>query len=967
MRLIADLHVHSRFSRATSKSLDFVALHRAALEKGIGLLGTGDFTHPGWMAEIEEQLEPAEEGLFRLRPELARAAEEGLPPACTGRVRFVLQVEISNIYKKADRVRKNHNLVYVPSLSAAKRFTESLAAIGNVTSDGRPILGLDARDLLEITLETDPLAFLIPAHIWTPWFSMLGSKSGFDSIDECFGDLAGHVFAGETGLSSDPPMNWRLSSLDRITLVSNSDAHSAAKLGREANLLDIELGYEPLLAALRDRAGFLGTLEFFPEEGKYHLDGHRKCGVRLEPEQTRELGGRCPGCGAKLTVGVMSRVLDLADRPAGHRPAGAVSFTSLVPLSEAAGEVLGVGPGTGRARALVERLLRGIGPELTVLMDAPLEEIRRVGGPAAAEAIGRIRDGRLSIAAGYDGEFGTVHIFDPAERDHLLGQIALIASPKSKPERKRSSRRSAQREGGQTSQREGGQTSQRDGGQTSPTLHLTHPDDPLAGLDVDQRRAAETARGPLLIVAGPGSGKTRTLAARIAHQLETGPVQPEQVLAISFTNQAADELRQRIARALPAASAEALLVTTFHGLGKRLLTELRGEAPTVAGDDERSAIARACLPETTKDREVSELLGRISLAKQSPDPRSAIGCDDELAEAFDRYESELAANGSIDVDDLVGHAYRELAADASLTAKVSQRFHSVSIDEYQDVNDVQAALVSLLWPSGLELCAIGDPDQAIYGFRGAQPGHFARFAAAFPGSARVELTTTYRLTRQVLSTASSVLAHPAPLVARNDGPKVELIACPTAASEAEQILVRLERIVGGTSYFAVDSGRGDDAELADVGFGDVAVLARTRAQRQEILEALGRSSIPCRAIGEDEPHDPRSEKVAVMTMHAAKGREFEVVFAAGVEPGLLPLELEGRDADPTEERRLLYVALTRARRLLVISHAAKRNLWGRRLPGGPSPFLARLPESAVQRVAPTLPRRRDERRQLSLL
>jgi DNA helicase-2/ATP-dependent DNA helicase PcrA len=659
----------------------------------------------------------------------------------------------------------------------------------------------------------------------------------------------------------------------------------------------------------------------------------------------------------------MSRVLDLADRTTGQRPEGAGSFTSLVPLAEAAGEVLGVGPGTKKARALVDRLSSGIGPELTVLMEAPLEDIAHLGGPATAEAISRIRDGRLSIAAGYDGEFGTVRIFDQAERDHLLGQMALINSPKPKPKPKpkRSSRRSAKREGGQTSASEGGIDREP---KPRETLRLEHPDDPLAGLDPRQRRAAEIAHGPLLIVAGPGSGKTRALVARIAEQLRTGTVQPRQALAISFTNQAADELRARIARAVKSAS-DGPLVTTFHGFGMRLLTERRGEAPRVIDDEERLEIVRSCVSQRTSERRPASLLDRISLAKQAPDPLSAIGDDDELAAVFDGYRSELVSRDAVDVDDLVLRAYRELVDDPVFAAEVTRRYRSVSIDEYQDVNDVQAALVSLLWPSGRELCAIGDPNQAIYGFRGARPGHFARFAEAFPGAERIELETSYRLTRQVLAVARSVIEEPGALAARKDGPRVEVVTCPTAASEAEQILVRLERIVGGTSYFAVDSGRGDDAELGDVGFGEVGVLVRTRAQRKEILEALGRSSIPCLAVGEDEPHDPRSEKVAVMTMHAAKGREFEVVFAAGVEPGLIPLVLEGRETDPAEERRLLYVALTRAKRLLVISHAAKRNLWGKRLPGGPSPFLARLPEGAVERIAPSLPRVRPEKRQLS--
>ena len=420
--LIADLHVHSRFSRATSRALDFLALHRSALEKGIGLVGTGDFTHPGWMAEIAEQLLPAEPGLYRLRPDLAREAEQGLAPGCVGSVRFVLQVEIANIYKKGGRVRKNHNLVFVPTLAAAERFNARLAAIGNLASDGRPILGLDARDLLSIALEAEPSSFLIPAHIWTPWFSLLGSKSGFDSLEECFSDLAGEVFAAETGLSSDPAMNWRLSALDRLTLVSNSDAHSPGKLGREANVLNIEPSYDALRAALRTRAGLVETIEFFPEEGKYHLDGHRKCELRLEPERTRQLGGRCPECGGLITVGVMSRVLDLADRPEGSRPVDAVPFRRLVPSAEILSEALGVGPDSRRVQDERTRLLTELGPELAILREASLSDIGQVGGALLAEAVRRVRAGELSIAPGYDGEFGTLHIFDSQERQRLSAQ-----------------------------------------------------------------------------------------------------------------------------------------------------------------------------------------------------------------------------------------------------------------------------------------------------------------------------------------------------------------------------------------------------------------------------------------------------------------------------------------------------------------------------------------------------------------
>ncbi len=956
MVFIADLHIHSRFSRATSKSLDFIALHRAALEKGIQLVGTGDFTHPGWMAEIEAQLEPAEEGVFKLKPALQQAAEQGLPKACAGQVRFILQVEISNIYKKEEKTRKNHNLVFAPSLEAARNITEKLDAIGNIASDGRPILGLDAQDLLEITLESHPLSFLIPAHIWTPWFSMFGSKSGFDSMKECFGPLEEHIFAAETGLSSDPLMNWRVSELDRVTLISNSDAHSAHNLGREANLFDTEINYPSLLEALKTRNGFLGTIEFFPEEGKYHLDGHRKCDVRLQPEETRELDGICPVCNGRLTVGVMSRVQDLADRDEGEKPKQAAPFESLVPLAEVVGEVLGVGPKTKKVRALLDSLLLQLGPELTVLRDVPLEEIEQVGGAPLREGIRRVRTGEMSIAPGFDGEFGSVKIFEPGERDHLLGQMAFLGPPKKAKAKSKPKPQGSPKKG----------RKKKVADNKSKSFVPVLPDDPLLGLNDDQKEAAQTQKGPLLIVAGPGTGKTRTLVARIAHQVKTRAVRPEAVLAISFTNQAALELEERILEAVPGAKKDAPRVMTFHGLGLWLLKELSGRKKIdIVDDDRRLGLVMEVIGPNAKKREAEALLSRISLAKQSREPLLVLAGDEAFVESFKRYEKLLSEQDAFDVDDLVLRSFQLLVGDTMAASRLAGRFSSVSVDEYQDVNDVQAALIKLLSPSGKTLLAIGDPAQAIYGFRGARPLHFKQFNEVFKDAKTISLKTSYRLTEQVLNVARSIIGDGGNgMRANKSGPKVEVVACPTPASEAEQIVVRLEQILGGTSTFAIDSGRGGEAEEDDIGFGDVAVLCRIKAQRKEIVEALGRSGIPCLSVGEDEPHDSRSQKVAVMTMHASKGREFDVVFVTGIEPGLLPLCLEGLTSTPDEERRLLYVAVTRARRLAVLSHAARRTLFGKTMPGGPSPFLADLPNAAIERKSPCLPRKKST--QLSL-
>ena len=415
---IADLHIHSRFSRATSRDGDLPRLDWWARRKGIALVGTGDFTHPVWRQELREQLVPAGEGVYALREELRLSA-----PASGGSPRFVITGEISCIYKRSGRTRKVHHLILLPSLEAADQLSARLEAIGgNLRSDGRPILGLDSRDLLELTLDACPEAELIPAHIWTPHFAMFGAFSGFDSIEECFGGLAGHIHAVETGLSSDPPMNWRLSALDGLTLVSNSDAHSPARLGREANLLNTGLSYPELLSAIRTGEGFGGTIEFFPEEGKYHLDGHRNCGVCLPPAQTQARDGLCPVCGKPLTIGVEHRVEELADRPAGVRPAGARPYESLAPLPEVIAASTGVSAPGKKAMALYEQMLRELGPECAILRELPAEDIGAVAGPWVAEGIRRLRLGRVERRAGYDGLYGSIALFSPEETARLRGQ-----------------------------------------------------------------------------------------------------------------------------------------------------------------------------------------------------------------------------------------------------------------------------------------------------------------------------------------------------------------------------------------------------------------------------------------------------------------------------------------------------------------------------------------------------------------
>jgi uncharacterized protein (TIGR00375 family) len=417
MEVIADLHIHSHFSIATARDADLEHLDLWGRYKGVQVVGTGDCTHPRWLAELAAKLDPAGAGVYTLKPGLALPLDlKGAGWEAAAPVKFVITGEVSTIYKKDGKVRKVHLLLVLPSLELAQQLSQRLGRLGNVASDGRPILGLDARFVLDLVLEIDPQALVIPAHIWTPWFSVLGSKSGFDSLEECFEASTAHIHAVETGLSSDPAMNWRVSHLDRFALVSNSDAHSPQKLGREANIFHVPPTYPDLARALRTREGFGGTIEFFPEEGKYHLDGHRLCGVRLEPEEANRLAGLCPQCGKPLTLGVMHRVRDLADRSNGAHPAAARPFESLISLPGILSEVLGVNPASKKVRQAYFQVLARLGPELEILRRLPLEAIAREGGALLAHGIHRMRRGAVHINGGYDGAYGEIRLFTPAER-----------------------------------------------------------------------------------------------------------------------------------------------------------------------------------------------------------------------------------------------------------------------------------------------------------------------------------------------------------------------------------------------------------------------------------------------------------------------------------------------------------------------------------------------------------------------
>lgn len=847
MDYIADLHIHSPYSRATSKESTLAGLFAWARVKGIQIVGTGDFTHPGWFARLKEELEPAEPGLFRLRNEDVPLALPGVLPA-PGPVRFLLSAEISCIYKRHGRVRKVHSLIYVPDFASAEWINARLAAIGNITSDGRPILGLDVRDLLEIALEQAPEGFLVPAHIWTPWFSIFGSRSGFDSIEECFGDLSDHVFALETGLSSDPEMNRMISSLDRFSLISNSDCHSPSKLGREANLFSTGFDYFSLRDAIRGNRGdtFRGTVEFFPEEGKYHADGHRACKVCLDPIETRRLDLLCPACGRPLTVGVLHRVLELADRETPLYPEGAPAFYSLTPLPELLSELLQVGSSSKEVLYQYGRAVARFGSEFGLLLTTPVEKIATFS-PLLAESVDRVRQGRVIRIPGYDGEFGTIRVFEEGELTRLAGQGGLFGDDAPRRRRKK---------------RESGPLPARSEADNDPGERQARGPNP------EQEEALAGGHGQVLVAAGPGTGKTFTLVSRIAALIAGGAAAPERVVAITFTNKAADEVRERLTAAAGAA-AEPVFVGTFHSF---CLSWLRQEEPDLAvvGEEGRDRILRRLFPETTVAgrRETAEEISRYFLYGQN-------GSGTEPSLTVQGYLDELSRLKAIDLEGVIPSFVKWLEEPSRLQRIAAQVEH-LFVDEFQDLNGSQYELVRLLGRSA-SLFAIGDPDQAIYGFRGSDPSYFFRFGD-LSDTSRLLLTRNYRSRPAILEAAAAVIGNNGTASGLILTPQlsgrgtIERHSAPTPEAEAEFVVRRIEELMGGIEHFSLHSGRGGE-KGAGRSFGDIAVLYRLSRQADELAHALERRGIPFQLVGSTPFYMRPALRGAYYFLQAAAGSD----------------------------------------------------------------------------------------------
>lgn len=1056
MKFIADFHIHSHFSIATSKQLVPEYLDYWAKLKGITVIGTGDFTHPGWLKELKEKLEPAEQGLFKLKKEYIMnfRSFENFGSFSEKEVRFILTAEISNIYKKGGKVRKVHNVIFAPDFETSEKIQQSLINIGgNITSDGRPILGLDSKDLLEIALNASEKIFFVPAHIWTPWFSVLGDKSGFDSIEECYEELSEYIYAVETGLSSDPPMNWICSFLDKYTLISNSDAHSPEKLGRNANIFNTELSYNSIVDALKsgDPEQCLGTIDLFPQEGKYHYDGHRKCGILWDPVETLKHNRICPECGKKVTVGVMNRVVQLSDREDSKERRNRLPFYSIIPLKEILSEISGVGPNSKKIDKEYYSLLKNISSELDILLKLPIDEIKNKGTEILSEAIKRMRKGEIYIKEGFDGEFGVIKVFRKGEiqsfDDTLFDDFVQIKPP---PKRKLINFDLEEYRRLQNMQNE----------QQSKDMEIkkevmSEKQDLLSNLNPEQKKAVEHTRGPALIIAGPGTGKTRVIAVRIANLIKNKKVNPQNILAVTFTNKAANEMKERLELILDKEIISRLQVSTFHAFGYGIINEYlnntgRRKNFSIIDENDKKSILQLKLG--CDKKQVKKISDSITKAKQNLKTSDEIN-EKETSEIFKKYEEILKEQNLFDLDDLIYQPVLLFDKNTEILSQYKRIYQWIMIDEYQDINYAQYQMIRKLMPENdSNLCVIGDPDQGIYGFRGADVKFINKFIDDYPKAVIYQLKKSYRCPENVLKASRNVIQKESEqrfMEGVESGLKVKISENNSDKSEAEYVARAIERMMGGLRFFSIDSQITEGNEDADIkSLSDFVVLCRIKNQMKVLEKAFKDHSIPYQKIGTEslfnqepiksiieiinflrnpdqtylkekllkksksidieklkertsnkslkdtileiidnyfkEEKDKEEikkliafaenfrnntdeflknialgtevdvfkqnlEKVTLMTLHASKGLEFQCVFIVGCEDGLLPYSLfESQVSDFDEEKRLLYVGMTRAMKFLFLTYAKRRFIMGKEYRLERSFFLNRIEKELIE-------------------
>lgn len=1062
MPFIADLHIHSHFSIATSKELKPEYLDYWARIKGIKVIGTGDFTHPGWLKEMKEKLRPAEEGLFKLKEEYK--IDIPFLKDSQDDTRFLLSAEISNIYKKAGKVRKVHNVLLSPDFETVEKIQAELTRHHfNIISDGRPILGMDSRDLLDLALKCSEDILFIPAHIWTPWFSALGAKSGFESITDCYGDLSNYIYAVEMGLSSDPPMNWLCSFLDNYTLLANSDAHSPEKLGRNANILNCPLTYKDITGTIKsnDPQKFLGTVNFFPQEGKYHFAGHRKCHVKMDPLETLQNNGICPVCHKPLTMGVLNRVVELSDRISIDGLTSRAPFHSLIPLKEILAELNRTGPASKKITREYQKYVSRAGSEFNILINHSLDEVAQLGNNMLYEAIRRMRAREVIISPGYDGEYGSIRLF----KDHEIKSPSsgdLLFTSMDRPESY----------GGKAVKflsldlkkyheiRNRAAITPPESPSTTDEIPDHLHEGPLL-LNEQQKNAVQHMQGPALVIAGPGTGKTRVLTYRLLHLTEYHKAVPSSILAVTFTNKAAEEIRERVSTISKNRVSEHMFIGTFHYLGLSLLKKYadrinRKPDCIITGEADKQFILNHFVQIGKNDAQ--SISKKISWFKQN------LVCPEDvkekdLADIYKKYEDFLEKENMLDLEDLIYKTVMLLRYHPDIKKEIHSKYRWILVDEYQDINYSQYILLQLLTDQeSKNLFAIGDPDQAIYGFRGSDIRFIKNFMDDFPEAKIYNLTTSYRCSRQILRASQDVISMPgnAPegLTGIKEGVKINIVENATDKSEAEFIARTIEEMMGGLRFFSMDSQISAGEQTAEISsLSDFAVLCRTRRQMDSLEKAFHDHSIPYQSLQksyfiEKQPakslvsllkyltdpsnsflkyqlttnqdlivprsgdipgitelknpdrivdhllknhirpslkkdkeavdklrsfasefegtlldfisslslgsqidfHELKTEKVHLLTLHASKGLEFKCVFIAGCEEGLIPYTLfESQKTNPEEERRLLYVGMTRAMNYLWLSHSKKRFLMGRTLTLGRSRFIDRIEKDLLER------------------
>ena len=946
-RFIADIHIHTKYSRATSKKANPYTYALWAKLKGIKLLGTGDITHPEYLKFLKENLKEEETGLYSLKKEFSQEIVPGYSPEVNG-IRFILTGEISTVYSEGGKVRKIHHVVVLSSLEKAEKFSLELQKYGNVSSDGRPILGITSRTLLDILLSVDEDAYLIPAHIWTPWFSLLGSNSGYDSLEEAYKDLSKYIFAVETGLSSDPTMNWYVPFLDNLTLVSNSDAHSPKNLGREANLFYTELDYFSIKNALKTKEGFLGTIEFFPEEGKYHYDGHRKCGIVLSPfEAIKKYNNICPVCHKPLTLGVYHRVLELGelDRNIDKIKKERLPFFYIVPLPEILSELLNTQPQTKKVEKKLAELINYYGNEFDILLNININELKHTDIPLFDEAIKRLREGKVYKSPGFDGEYGKIKIFSDEERKKLLGEQKLfkvnIEFNKTTIDEKKKEELEL------FSQLKKGKTKEEKKEKEKSTKNITQEE--LLKIDY-----------PFIIVeAGPGTGKTYTLVKKVEKFLTENPQNSSKTAVITFTQKAAEELKER----LKSIKSE-IFISTFHTLGKYVLS-LKNENIKI--------ISKA------KEKEILKLLGvknPSSILEKLEYAINTFKIDEDIKEIGEKYYKYKRENKLYSIEDLIYEAIKLLKEDEDLR----DTFNYFFIDEFQDINALQYKFIKSF--NIKSLFVIGDKKQNIYEFRGSNYRFFDILEKEF-NAKKFYLTINYRSDEDIVNLSNKFLNVEPPLTATKiyNDKSISIFEASNSNEEAYFIINKIEELIGGMGFYNVNFLSLDKENIS---FKDIAIIVRHRNVITKIVEYLKKRGIPYTIVGVKAPWseddfvmlveklienkkddwkeylfdkfkektndsvylekfesilktyssieelydyiifnpyieiDREYESVKILTIHASKGLEFDSVFIPSFDKENYPSKIFNNNID--EEKRLFYVAITRAKRNLFFSY-----------------------------------------------